>query len=167
MTPIQIEDLVGGAKLQKKPNLYQTNRVPKPHEAFESYLLLIDEQLGLCKITAIGKNVSTSVYGDELKSAFGTLEEQLTVIYGRNKKFRSDSIWNEGNDWMMALLKKERILATFWNEEHKSSLKDNIKGIALEAKALRPNIGFISLSYEFENINRCSENSKARKSDVL
>jgi hypothetical protein len=118
MMRAQIEALIPTGKLQDTGDgIYKTTRLPRMHDAFESFLLLIDDQHGLCKVTAIGKTINTSVYGDELRDAFNRLEADVARVYGRNRKYdflKARSIWNERRDWMMGLLKKERILAAYW-----------------------------------------------------
>jgi len=70
----------------------------------------------LVKLAAIGKNVSTSVYGSELKDAFNEMEKSIIAGYGDSKRYdflRSGSIWDEPKDFMMGLLKKKELLNRF------------------------------------------------------
>jgi hypothetical protein len=53
---------------------------------------------------------------------------------------------------MMALLKKERILTSYWTEKE---LIDNIKSISVEAVALKSDTGYISFGYEYNNLSEC------------
>lgn len=108
------------------PGSYLVRAVPKPHGAFESYVLAISETSGLCKIAAIGKDIESSSFGTEIQSAFAALDQALQEKYGNRKNFdflRAGSIWDEPKDWMMGLLKKERVLSSYWDKEEGSVLR--------------------------------------------
>ena len=105
---------IGGKPEKVGHGIYKLSSVPKPHSAFEAYVVRISPKGGLYWIKAIGKDIATSTYGVELKSAFNEMEEKLGATYGKHKTMdflMPGSIWNEPNDWMMGLIKKERILA--------------------------------------------------------
>jgi hypothetical protein len=148
-----------GLKLaRKEPGSYKTKEVPKPHNAFPDYLLLFGPKTGLCKVVALGKVVATSVYGTELRSAFDTLEERLKAQYGKNERLdylREGSIWNEPKDFMTALFKKERVLASYWSAKEGSRMKDELKTIELEVHPLSEENTFMIVSYDFQNITEC------------
>lgn len=154
----------------KSKGVYKLKRVPKPHEDFEFYMVVVSPKQGLCKVVGFGNNVSTSVYGTELRSAFNTLEAALISKYGNRKQFdqlRAGSIWDEPKDFMMGMLEKERSLVSFWDQDEGSTFTDHITAITLEAKALRQNVGFIELSYEFENTTACMNELKNATNSVL
>lgn len=153
----------------EKPYLYSTPTVPKSHPDFNDYRLLVTPTHGLCKITAWSKDISTSVYGTELTSKYSSLEEALTTKYGIPKRYdylRSGSIWNEPRDWMMALLKKERILGAFWDGKGRD-WPDNLHSVDLQAVALGTEHATIRLSYEFKNSVQCIDWVKSQKDSTL
>ena len=150
---------IGKLEQLKGSNVFSIARVPKPHNAFESYAVIFTPSQGLCKVAGIGKTIETSAHGVQLKSAFESMEEALTRKYGNHKRndfLSPGSIWDEPEDWMMGLQQKDRYLSTFWDEEEKSTLADNIEAISLETIGLSRTSGFLRLSYEFSNFGACS-----------
>jgi hypothetical protein len=154
---------------QVKPFIYSTPSLPKGHSDFEMYQLVITPKHGLCKVIALSKDVSTSVYGEGLKDKHEKLETAVSQKYGHAKRYdflQSGSIWNESRDWMMGLLKNERTLAAYWTDEA-SELPDNIHAIALKAHALRTEIGYIELGYEFKNSDECIDWIRSQENSSL
>jgi glucosamine 6-phosphate synthetase-like amidotransferase/phosphosugar isomerase protein len=142
----------------------------KAHPAFETYVALVTDSQGVCWIKAIGKDIRTSTYGTELKSEFSSFESKLSKAYGENKKYdylMPDSIWDEPKDYMPALIKKERVLATLWSAEHNSKMKDNLKSLALFASGSSRESGYIAIEYEFDNYDSCKKEISAKVDDVL
>jgi hypothetical protein len=140
--------------------VFSTAVVPNGHGAFESYFLMIGPKQGLCTIQAIGKTLQTSVYGDGLRTAFKEIEELLIAKYGEPRRIdflRSGSIWNEPRDWMMALQKEERSLASIWD----TKLPAGLRFIGVEATALTTNSGFIRLTFDGSNKAACVNELKS------
>ena len=111
-----IKQIDANAK-QVEPGIFITTEVPKPHSGFETYAVKVGSTSGLCWIKAIGKDVSTSVYGFELKLEFKEMEQKLTKAYGKGEEtdlLMPGSIWSEPKDFMAAMAKKERFLMTIW-----------------------------------------------------
>ena len=143
--------------------VFSTAHLPKSLPEFEEYTLVVSPKEGLCKVSAIGRNISTSVYGSEGKQVFDRIDEMVAEKYGRGKRFdflRSGSIWNEPRDWMMGLLKKERVLVSFWDPKEGSSLPPTISNIGLELIALSTEKAYVRLSFEFFNFDACSKELK-------
>ena len=106
--------------LESSPGYYVSKTPPKPHSAFDNYIVKLSATHGLCWIKAVGKDVSTNGYGTSLKSAFGDLRERLSAAYGNAKIddfLVSGSIWDDPDDWMMGLARKDRYYMAQWNEE--------------------------------------------------
>lgn len=151
-------------------HMYMTRRPPKPHSAFEAYVLKAPPSTGLCRISAVGKNVSTSVYGYELKSSFENVRDQINKVYGNSKIadfLRHDSIWDEPNDWLTGLRKKERVLQASWNRSSGARLKDGISEILLSAIAKKNDTGYFVLQYRFENYDACKNALAEEESDAF
>jgi hypothetical protein len=150
---------------------YTSKTLVNGHPDFEAYSVLVTPEHGLCKVKAIGKDIESSSFGSELESKFKELMAALTRKYGAPGStydfLRSGSIWKDSRDWMMAMLKKERTLAAFWTPPNNSSLPDSLESIKIEATALSPSKGFISIDYEFNNISECLESVKAKKNSNL
>ena len=146
--------------------------VPQPHSSFEKYAIRISPTLGLYYIKAIGKDISTSSYGLELKSEFTEMKEKLQMGYGEGDELDyllPGSIWNEPRDYMMALIKNERTLAHLWGETDgsKPALKNSIIAIALVAKATKADTGYISIEYYFENHSTAEKEAEAAEDSAL
>lgn len=169
---ISLEELGRAVALKesKQVALYRSDTAPNPHSAFESYIYTVTAGAGLCRITAVGKPVATSVFGGELRSEYASLKEALGAKYGKPTNdfdfLRQGSIWDESNDWMMSLLKKERSLAVYWNAmpdkqgARQISLPNDLGVIGLKAEALGPNSGFVSVTYTFTNEKACLDEIK-------
>src|SRR5690606_30552828 len=125
----------------------------KPHPVFEAYILQIGPTQGLCFVKGLGKDVETSVYGSELRTAYTKLRDQVEQSYGTYRETDTllpGSIWSEPRDWMMALVKKERMLAATWNKETRATLRRDLRDIYLVASALSSETGWLSLEYYFD-----------------
>ena len=151
------KEQIGEGLEQTGPNRFQTTNPPRPDRDFYRYGLLIDPELGLTTIVAIGHAIPTSSYGTELKRQFEVLENKLIDKYGKNDKYdflHDGSLWKRPQDWMQSLKNKERVLKAVWGEVIGSDWKDAIQNIKLEARAIGPELGALVLIYEFENAGK-------------
>jgi hypothetical protein len=168
MTKEQIIKIIGQKAVKEiKGDKLVTTTVPTPHDAFESYSLIISPKLGLLKIIAVGKDIDTSVYGDQIRSSFSEIKEAVSKVYDGRQDFdylQAGSIWNEGKEWMMGLLRKERSLITFWQP---TGQPNHIVDIQLEATALNQERGYLTLSYEFEGWSSYLDSQRDQKNSVF
>ncbi|HEV7571085.1 MAG TPA: hypothetical protein VGQ21_06265 [Thermoanaerobaculia bacterium] len=159
---------VGKIDKEVAPFMFRLTTVPKPHTAFESYIVQITPKAGVCFVKAIGRNVRTSAYGSELRSEFDKIREQLEGVYGKPKIFdflRDGSIWSEPREWMMSLYQKERLLGARWSEEDGLITKYGINKVFLGSSAASTSEGYIVVEYYFSNTDLCeSEVKEAQKS---
>jgi len=153
------------------PFTYTAKTLSNGHPDFEIYSIILTPQQGLCKIQAAGKDVKTSSFGSELKEKHNDLVKALSNKYGspgNNFDFlRTGSIWKDPQDWMMALLKKERTLASYWSPPERTNLPDSVLSIQLEAAASSGSTGYIRLGYEFDNLDACIAVLKEKKNSNL
>ena len=154
----------------ERQHIYSMKKAPVSHPDFPELDLIVTPSHGLCKIAAWTGNIKTSAYGTELQTVFTRVQGALSAKYGKAEKtydfLRVGSIWKEPQDWMMGLLKKERIIGTFWISESEV-LPDNLKLIHLDVKALSTDTGEIGLIYEFTNANECLRERDAKKDAAL
>ena len=69
---------------------------------------------------------------------------------------------------MMGLLKEERYLEAYWTNDVGSNLpQKNIKNISVRTFATSTEEGYISLNYEFLNIDACSSEYKEGQTDNI
>jgi hypothetical protein len=151
MTQEQVIQIVGeDAVIKTKDDLLIVLTVPRPHPAFENYVLIFSPNDGLLQIAALGNDITTSVFGDVLQNSFIEIRSAISQTYGKPEcnydYLRAGSIWKEPQDWMMGLFRGERHLFTGWNK----SLPNGIQRISLLAQAPSTETGFLTLSYEFE-----------------
>ena len=161
---------VGSNPEQIAPGGYKLTNVPKPHSAFESYLVKATPQYGISMVKAIGKNIETSVYGQELQSAFKEMKNKLFSIYGKHETTDAllpGSIWNEPKDWMQGRLIKERILFAMWSKDKGSQMIDDLNEIALSAEVLNTRMGYIVVEYHFSNDDINNSVIQAQEDDAL
>ena len=149
---------------------FVTKSVPKPHSAFESYVLVATTRHGLSWVKAIGHTIDCSPYGFELTSAFDLMQAKLAATYGKSRKtdfLYEDSIWNEPRDWMQSMLSKERILMAVWDSKAKSNLREDIVSIGLIVSALGSDSGYIAVEYSFLNSDAADAEIAALEDDAL
>lgn len=150
---------------------YRFSTVPKPHSAFESYIIQSSPHCGISWVKGIGKTTSTSRYGTELRLLFDEMKSRLEKVYGsRNDmtdRLMPDSIWNEMGDWMVALQKKERHLSVLWGGASGALLPHDLEHVFLYATALDDESGYIAIEYSFVNSSACDEELAALEDDVL
>ena len=135
-----VESVVGaGAALMEvegQPNLFATTAPPRPHPRFENYLLKILPTAGVCQIRGIGVTIRSSSHGVEIRRAFNDLATTISDTYGEYEEadyLLPGSIWDEPEDWMMALRQNERRLQAVWKG---STLPNEVLTIILDASAL-------------------------------
>ncbi len=131
---------------------------PRPNDEFDSYMVVATPASGVCKVAASGKDIPDDNYGLEVRSHFDRFEAILNSKYGRGKKFdflHAGSIWDEPNDFSMALKKKERSLSKFWDREEGSTLPLGLRSVSLQAKSVVMGTNYLSIVYEFDNLDSC------------
>jgi len=167
---MSLEDIGGNPIKISDTGHYMLSSVPKPHSAFETYIVRVAPTGGLFWIRAVGKEIRTNSYGIELKSAFVEIEEKLKATYGKNTRLDSllpGSAWNKPNQWMMGLIKTERVLMSLWLEAEGSTLPPDLRSIGLMAVGASENTGKIHLEYEFSNRASCEAELVAQEDNVL
>jgi len=162
-------EAITGEKISKEGDSYHAKKVPKSHRGFEHFALHFGPE-GLCAIRAIGVEIPTSAHGVELRRAFDAMEETLASVYGKHDRtdfLRSGSIWHEPQEWMMALLKKERVLMSRWSEDYGSDLKNRVQFVGVMAFAVTQSTGRLGLNYEFDNWDSCKAVADDKEKSVF
>ncbi len=165
MTREEIIKLIGKQAVKETTgDTMDVTTAPKPHPVFESYVLTFSADKGLLAVSALGKDVPTNVFGEEVHSQFLELRAALSKIYGDPSltadEVQAGSIWNDPQDWMMGLLKKERSVVSIWNL--KSAPVNHIAMIMVKAAALSQEKGYNSVKYEFEGFEAFTDAQKAK-----
>jgi len=175
LTRDEVEAMVGSSisLFDGSSNVYLVPRAPKPHSAFENYALVIGEVPGLCQVRGVGKDISTSRHGIQVKSAFNEMEATLSELYGPSEKLDTllpGSIWREPEDWMMGLAKEERFLMAQWPRKKGEALMgrdSDLRGVALVVRAKSGDTGYLVLEYTFKNEEQCDEEKKRGQKESL
>ena len=134
--------------------------VPQPNSEFERYVATATAETGICRIAAVGKDHENDSYGNSVRTAYKSIQQALSQRYGNALKqdfLLSGSIWNEPDEFGWSLYKKERILASFWDDEEGSDLPPSVQAIVLAAKSVEPSTTYLQLYYEFSNYGKCKE----------
>jgi hypothetical protein len=170
MSAAEVQRLTGAVVEKDDRFYYSAKTVPSPHAAFEAYGFIISPTLGLCKISAIGKDLAPDAYGSEARRVFGDLADAITAKYGSPSNefdfLKAGSIWDEGRDWAMAVKQNERTLSKYWGTEGKSLL-DPLRTIGLSVHATSSTNTYVTLTYDFKNIDRCVAERDAAKNAIL
>lgn len=147
---------IGVIESTNRPFVYSSKSMIKGYSDAEIYYFVITPNSGLCKISVATIDVTSSSYGTELARKFNDIKSALADKYGSPTSsydfLKHGSIWKDSNEWMMALLKKERSLSSFWLNKN---LDNNIQSISINAIALNNNKGYIAFDYEFTNHSEC------------
>jgi len=186
MTKEQIIALVGSDKVDNelsRDDVIVLTTAPKPHPAFKEYYLFISPELGLLKLGATGVDINTNVFGNQVHSKFVEIQVALSAFYGKPPivsfdRLRSGSNWRDPQDWMMGLLKEERVLTALWMSrtthpkdfngiEVGSELPNDINVIELEAVALSTTKGYLRVIYEFDGWDGYVDAKKAKQSQTF
>ena len=131
--------------------------VPTPNPEFDMYIARVSPRSGVCRVSGIGKTHEDDRYGAATRAAFERLQGSLERKYGSFKNYdylKAGSIWKDPQDFHMAILKKERSLTTFWDDEEGSNLPDGLDSIMLQANAVTSG-PYVTVAYEFSNIGDC------------
>jgi hypothetical protein len=161
-------------KTGKNPELVQDDlykvEPPNKNEMFETYVVQVSQKYGIVWIKAIGKDITTNGHGIQLKSAFDNLIASIEKTYGKYKKtdfLVRGSIWNEPEDFMMGLVKKDRYLMAGWDKDSGSTLPKEISSIGVMVSASSSSKGYIALEYYSPNEKLAADEKKAKQDSVF
>ena len=148
-------------KSERRPHWWICKSAPRPHSAFETYLLQYVGEIGVCTIKGLGKIIRNDAYGTRTISAIDKLHDQLAKKYGEGKKrdlLRHGSIWNEPRDWIMGIRKRERIYAYTWfTKTDGFQPVGNVKQLTVVAKADRSGGGYAVVEFNLTTTNKCDK----------
>ena len=143
--------------------------VPVPSARFRLYLVEVHPEKGLFAIGAAGVNIQTTPHGTALMSAYNSLLEAISKAYPTVKPesvnyLERGSIWNEPEDFMTALYKKERTVYVKWGQtETNPTVNEEIELIFITASASKKDSGSILLGYRFTDYDEISKSLKPKE----
>jgi hypothetical protein len=159
MSRTELQPLIDKTFQEQSPGVLAV-KVPKPHPDFETYLVIVSPTHGLCRISALGKNISMNSFGDQVKDSFTEMRQVLEGRYGQPEVFdylKVGSIWKDADDWAMALSEEERTLAAVWKSAN----------VILQAKALDRRTAYLTIIYDGPQFLACREELRKASSSVL
>ncbi len=130
--------------------------VPNPHPSFQTYSGWGTDTLGLCRVLAFSDEFKDDAYGTNVQDTFGKLRDAISKKYGAAKKIETmqpKGLWDEPRDWVMSLLKNERIHAAIWKNATDGTERHNL--IHIWILASRSDRTTIALEYRAENFDDC------------
>jgi hypothetical protein len=131
--------------------------------------LVVGGALGLCKLAAVGKDIRINSFGTQLKQDFDAVAEEIAQKYGPSSegvdRLLSGSIWDEPEDWSMALSRQERYKYTMWKFDQVR--EDKISTIELSARATDSNTGYLVLIYNSGKSEECEAEAKKARKPIL
>jgi hypothetical protein len=169
MTLAQVKSKTGSEPKLVQDDLYEVDP-PNKNNLFEQYLVRIHKTYGVYMIKAVGKDIETNGYGIAVKTTFDQLLTSIEKTYGKYKKVDQllrGSIWDDPDDWMMALRRNERFLFASWDRENGSTLPSDLKSIAIAAAALSASKGYVSIDYYSMDYDKVDEEKKASQDSVF
>ena len=154
-------------ELEGQPILFSTTAVPRSHPSFETYVLKILPTNGVCQVRGIGITIQSSSHGVEIRRAFNELAAMVSDAYGEYEEadfLLRGSIWDEPEDWMMALRRNERQLQAVWEGQ---AMPNSVASVILGASALSTSDGYLVLQYSFENEELCDAEERQLQRGVF
>lgn len=135
---------------------YKCETVPNPHPDFEAVIIQYHPDLGFCFLKGVGRNVQTNSFGSNFKIMWEKISNQVSSVYGQPSKqvdrLLNGSIWDEPEDYMMSMLKEERVSLTLWETD---PTEHSFNSIALTSKALSTETAYLNIEYYFPNSDDC------------
>jgi hypothetical protein len=169
-TEAQITASVGSSHVKHGdlPGKLVLDTAPKPHHAFESYILFVSPTKGLLKILAIGEDIKTNTHGDQVREKLEEIATALNGTYGSSKHIdglKAGSTWTEPGDWMTSVLRLDRKVFYFWSNP--TTKAQHLEEVAVDVVALASDKGYLLLVYEFEGWGEYVDQMNAQRDSVL
>lgn len=140
---------------QTKGSFYKCSAIPKPHPDIERYIVQYNKDIGLCMVKGISVDINDSRFGMSTRSKVDEIYDQLQGKYGAGEKIdflMSGSIWSEPEDWMMGMVKDERMYAYTWDLKNPI---DAIEQVGLIAKAVDQETSFFVVEFLTAKSSEC------------
>jgi hypothetical protein len=133
-------------------NRYIMTTAPQPSSRFKMYIVTIHPEHGLLRLLCLGVDVTTSKFGDQIRSAYNGIKEKLIESYGaptfQAEFLKAGSLWDDPQYFMMGLIEKDRYHYSNWGEESKP-VNAEIDTVYLEIMAFSQTSAIVRLEYDF------------------
>ncbi len=158
-----IDKLIGLGFAVAGKQLYIGKRVPVQNDMFEAFVVFAGDKTGLCKITGNTKSISSNGTGAAVRAEFDSMVSLLAAKYGRPDinidTLSAGAIWKEPGEWMMSLLKDERTLISAWTKQNPN--------VQVKAYSEYRSLGYLGVTYEFDNFDKCKAEADSSNSNGL
>ena len=154
MTMEELKQEVGQENIVSYENYYVLKKLPKDHPYFKYALVFYDEEYGIVKFTALGNPKYSNASGDQLKEHFEQISKSIEskYFYGKNHSFiKHKSKLTKKKDYMLSLLKEERVVKKIWNEYMDDG---DLELVELWAAAREEDKYTLFINYQFKNFDK-------------
>ncbi len=169
MTREEVREAMGRAPIEEEDGFAHFDTAPKPHPQLSDYLAMSSPTEGLCKVVGVS-TVESNRFGHQVSERVNMFVAALTAKYGQPSFTRDrvldGSLWDDPEDYMMGLLEQDRLVVYVWDPD-KVELPGDLRTIAVMAEGLSTSTARISVGYEFENMQACSEENKRKSNEAL
>jgi len=129
---------------------YYCTTAPKSHSDIEIYYVRFVQDVGLCSMLDIGKDIHDTRWGYETREKTDTIANQIRLKYGPyNEKiddiYPRSALHGDPEDWMMSVLEEERYYGYVWTFFRP---KNDIKEIRIFAEATSKDTGYFIVNFD-------------------
>lgn len=135
----------------------------KPNEAFESYAVIYEPSLGVCKITANTAINSNDGFGKKAVRQYEKIREELIDLYGAGSKHEfmsANADLDDDDEFALSLHKDARIHSTLW-AVLSPAIYSATANVSLDIKAIKDST-WVNVSYESTFFSECMEKIKTQ-----
>lgn len=161
MTYNEVKEACGGAEPEHIADERYWVKPKKSHPLFEKYIVWISDAVGLYYVKGVSKEISTSEYGNEVKSEFDNLVNTLEKKYGKFTKtntIKPDYYWKDERYWTQSIRDGARTYTAKWTANNNTYKDyDGLFGIIVDIKSFSPQTALIYIEYMFINANAAQE----------
>ena len=151
--------------------IYECRSPEKPHPDMEAYLVQYFDGIGICWVKGIGKDIRDNGLGLSVKAATDKIKSQVAKVYGKPTDtfdFLSyGSIWDELDDWMMGLARKERFYSYAWSADDGFKKVKRVESIFVTARASSSDTGYVVVEFGGDNEGLCDEAKSAAEESAF
>lgn len=144
--------------LADTPLMYRCDTAPNLHPDFEVVVIKYHPDLGFCFLKGIGRETEDNSFGSRTKIKHEKISDQVSSVYGQPSRqidtLLNGSIWDEPEDYMMALLRNERYRITVWETD---ATRHTFNKIGVMSNALNVDIGYVNIEYYFPTNDDCNK----------
>lgn len=161
MTYEEVKAACGGKEPEHIGDERYSVKPKKSHPLFEEYIVWISDSVGVYYVKGISREISTSGYGNEVKSEFNSLVNTLEKKYGtfvKTNKVKPDYYWKDEQYWTRSIRDGARTYYASWiaNLDNYKDY-DGLVSIVIGINSYSLNKANIWIEYSFINQTAAQE----------